>query len=521
MTDLGHATRTLPFSRVGTSSIHLRYLDDDPDLIELLPRRHRDAADLVRDLPRSARRLVPRRALSQALVSYATRHGAGPAALEAARRVEQEDVLFVITGQQPGVFGGPLYTLHKVITAVKLCREIAKVPGAPPVVPLFWNHTEDHDWGEVNHTFLVNPAQELQRFRLDLVHDGQPVRDVPVGDRFEATLSAALENLPVTEFRDLVTRLYRPERAEDTLGTLQARLLFQLFAGEALLVIEPRDLPGEAFDVLAKFWSQASPIRSAVRRTADRIADIDLDVTVDLDGPLLFSRAGGRRVAIPDGDPLPRPELVSPGVLLRPLWQDACLPTAAYVCGPGELSYLVLSQPLYKLLGVPAPALVPRASITLLEGSLQKLLTRFGWDLADLAQGPEALASAVSRDGATDLVEDRIADLAQHVERGLTAAEEEVRKVDQSLLGPLERSRGKVKEELEKLALKIRNHRQNREGTGLRQIRRLCANLRPRGQLQERVLPALPFLNLHGQSLVPMLVNAIDPFARGHYLVEL
>ena len=119
------------------------------------------------------------------------------------------------------------------------------------------------------------------------------------------------------------------------------------------------------------------------------------------------------------------------------------------------------------------------------------------------------------------MVEDRLDDLAQHVERTLVGFDDEVRKVDQSLLGPLERSRGKIKEELEKLASKIRNHRQNREGTGLRQIRRLCANLRPRGQLQERVLPPLPFLNLHGQSLIPLLLNAIDPFGRGHLLVEL
>src|SRR5688572_15276638 len=157
------SVRPLSFRRLGDSEVHARFLEDDPDLAGLFPPKRKEPAEILRNLPVGARRLVPRKKLSQALLAYAERHGAGPASLAAAARAEQEDAVFVVTGQQPGLFGGPLYVLHKIATAIELCRRMSETPGSPPVIPLFWNHSEDHDWGEVNHTFLVNPAQDLQR----------------------------------------------------------------------------------------------------------------------------------------------------------------------------------------------------------------------------------------------------------------------------------------------------------------------------------------------------------------------
>src|SRR5688572_9117220 len=123
------SVRPISFRRLGDAEVHARFLEDDPDLAGFFPPKRKDPAEIVRSLQKGARRLVPRKKLSQALLAYAERHGAGEASLRAAVRAEHEDVFFVITGQQPGLFGGPLYVLHKIATAVELCRRLNEVPG--------------------------------------------------------------------------------------------------------------------------------------------------------------------------------------------------------------------------------------------------------------------------------------------------------------------------------------------------------------------------------------------------------
>jgi uncharacterized protein YllA (UPF0747 family) len=207
--------------------------------------------------------------------------------------------------------------------------------------------------------------------------------------------------------------------------------------------------------------------------------------------------------------------------MLRPLWQDACLPTLAFVVGPGELSYLSVVAPLYRHLGVPQPLFVPRASLTLVEPSLQRILQKFGFDLPDLEQSPEKLAQKMMHGEEGSGLEDELDDLTARVRADLDAIKQKLERLDASMVGALERARGKTVEELEKLAAKVRSARQNREGTGLRQVRRLVSNLRPRGRLQERVLSPLPFLVAHGRDLADWLIDAADPFQIEHGVLEL
>jgi uncharacterized protein YllA (UPF0747 family) len=202
------------------------------------------------------------------------------------------------------------------------------------------------------------------------------------------------------------------------------------------------------------------------------------------------------------------------------LWQDACLPTLGFVVGPGELAYLSVVGPLYRTLGVPSPVLVPRASLTLVERSLQKLLKRFGWDVPDLGQGAEALSAAIFTEGEAGIEQEMDA-LAVDIERRFATFTRDLSQADKQMVSPAERTRAKVVDEITKLATKLRNSRQDREGNGLRQIRRLCSSLRPRGRLQERVLPILPFLAAHGQELAEHLIEAADPFAVEHGVLEL
>lgn len=513
--------RHISFRRIGTSEVHQRFLEDDRDLGRFLGMRARSVAELLRRAPTGAGRLLSREKLAASLRAYAERHGAPAQVIANADALRDPNVHVVVTGQQPGLMGGPLFTVHKVATAIRLCRAINALPDGPRVVPLYWNHSDDHDLDEANRLFLVNQSQEVQRFRLELERNSEPLRSIGVGRELERVMQELDPLLPQSEHRDWTLATCRPRHPDETLGDQQARILFELFGRHGLLMIEPRDLPPEAFDPLLRWWGKSADVRAHVQQTVDELGDVGVDVTLDPTATMMFELSGGRREPLADGEVADRPQDLSPGVLLRPLWQDACLPTVAFVVGPGELGYLCAVAPLYRLLGVPQPVFVPRASMTLVEPSMQRLLTRFSLDLPDLDQPPEKLAEKLLKGDDGDDVEDALDDLRERLRAGLDTVGQRLQVIDPSMLGALDRARTKSLEEIERLQQKVRNARQNREGTGIRQLRRLCNTLRPRGRPQERVFGPIAYLNTHGPGLADALIDAADPFRIEHCVVEL
>ncbi len=169
---------------------------------------------------------------------------------------------------------------------------------------------------------------------------------------------------------------------------------------------------------------------------------------------------------------------------------------------------------------MPQPVFVPRSSLTLVEPSLQRLLARFSLDIPDLEKGPERIAESLQSDQSDDL-SDAMADIESRLGSDLDVVGKRLDRIDSSMLGALDRARGKMFDELRRLGSKIRNAQQNREGTGLRQIRRLCSMLRPRGRMQERVLGPLPYFVSHGPGLAETLIAAADPFRIEHGVLEL
>jgi bacillithiol synthase len=164
---------------------------------------------------------------------------------------------------------------------------------------------------------------------------------------------------------------------------------------------------------------------------------------------------------------------------------------------------------------------VPRASMTLVEPSLQRLLTRFSLDLPDLDQGPEKLAEKLLQSDDGNDVEDALDELQAKVRASLDGLTAKLTALDASMLSALDRARTKSLEEIERLQQKVRNARQNREGTGIKQLRRLCNTLRPRNRPQERVLGPIAYLSAYGPALADALIAAADPFRIEHGVLEL
>ncbi len=444
----------------------------------------------------------------------------------------------VVTGQQVGLFLGPLFNLYKAMSAVLAARELARASGRP-VVPVFWLQTEDHDLVEIARTFVPSAVPGAGPCALELPADpadrsSVAYRRLPaeVGGVLSA-LGRELEGLP--HAAEHLGRLARHYTAGASWSAAFAGVLAELFAELGLVFVDGRDpaLARVAAGVHRRAIAEAEPIAELLlaRVLALEAAGFTAGVHVRPKAPLSFFHPGGpdgpRYRLAPDGEGgfsevggsgrhtraallsalEAQPLAMSSSALLRPIVQDTLLPTAAYVGGPAEVAYFAQLMPLYQHFGLPPPLVVPRARLTLLEERTHKLLGRLGAVPADAALPVEALCH---KGGGAD-AETLKARLLEPFEAALASAAPEL--VALGLASPLERTRGTVAMAVSKLAEKHAAALAHKDAERLDAARRLKAFLRPNDEPQERVLSPAYFFARHGErAVLDRLAAAITPF---------
>lgn len=485
------------------------------------------AGDLVEHFPRAAddvegalavSRPVDRAALVSALRSSAERWGARPAQLAALERLAHPASRVVVTGQQVGWLLGPTYTLSKAVTALRLAQTLDEPDR--PVVPVFWMATQDHDVAEMDHAWVLGRDERLHRLHL-------PLRAGPAVGRAAldpAWVEAGLGHLRAIDMADG----HGGPHLEDVVGLLAdatagaprwsdafARLLTRLLGDQGLLVLDPLD------PEVARLWRplldreiedpevSAAHIRHGGARLEARGWSAQLGrgegasnlfverprgharelLRRDADG----WRVGNARVrredlaAWLDHDPT----AVTPAAGLRPVLQDAVLPSAVFVAGPGELRYLAQLRGVYEQHGVPMPLVHPRASVTVLQPPVRRILQRHGLDWREVQRDPRRahcdLALKLHGHG------DAFAAALGVIEREAATMLARVDGIDPTL----ERSVRKGRRHLDRTLVTLRekaSHALARRDDELRgQFQRLEAHLRPNGGLQERVLSPFTF----------------------------
>ena len=210
----------------------------------------------------------------------------------------------------------------------------------------------------------------------------------------------------------------------------------------------------------------------------------------------------------------------SPGALLRPLVQDALLPTAAYVAGPAEIAYHAQIAPSYAHFGIPRPVLLPRPSLTLVEPQQARALESERLSLADLAGDPERLVSRWAREDYPD-VEAAFAQAGAAIERELGAVEAALGSHDPTLRSATASARGRALHQVERLHEKALRALKKRDQGRAERLRRTRDALLPGGSLQERGLGLVGLVGRHGLGIAPGLEERVLPFARGHQVVWL
>ena len=487
------------------------------------------------------------------------------------RALEREGTFAVVTGQQPGFLTSPLYSLYKALQACRIATELARSWGVP-VVPVFWNHADDHDVAEVHHAWQLNRNNDLQKIVLPGMASGR----TPIG---ELTLSDDVHRLPAlrAQLRQIVEEHVGAERALDLFlprdGESLARALTRAFTallGEhALVVVEPSWirplLSSELGRIVARgalaplrageaaLVEQGLPVAIPVLGDADHTSEANAAPPSRDDGvegepherttaaALVFhhdpargrialrsggegfrydGEAGSRTAAELAAEIVQEPEHWSAGALLRPVVQDAVLPTCVYVGGAGELAYHAQLGPLRDAAGVPRTPFALRVSCTLVDDETRFALERCELDVAAAlrARGEFAPSSEDTPAGPRVIGELRAsaAEAAQLVLRHRAALAE----LEPALAIGLKKAAEQIRGSVERVAEKAERVHKNRAGKGERHVRRVNAALGPRGAPQERVLGPFQFVARYGPAFVEALWEELPAFATEHLVVH-
>jgi len=413
-------------------------------------------------------------------------------------RLAAGEVLVVTTGQQPGLFTGPLYTVYKALSAIALARRLERERRVP-VVPVFWVAGDDHDFAEANHTWFLNAGGDLVQIVLrERAADAPlvPVAREPCGPEIVAALAQLKDGTPETEFKagviEWLERWYRPDA---TLADAFAGALDAVLGSRGLVVLRPHDAGAKR---AAASWvlkgldlplaDGYTPVFIEARQGRDRLQRDGAGFVTRRSGER-FTRTELERVAVE------APERLSPNVLLRPVVEAALLPTVAYAAGPAELKYLQDAVPLYD---------------ALVEGRVEKLMERHGIDLAAFDGKPGELEARLVRHELPPETVATLAALKSDIEQQYGRLLQSVVQIDPTLERTVESARNAALSGAQTIEKKVVASLKRLEGeTLVRQIARARAAVYPTGQPQERVLTLPSFLIRYGPGLVDALEQEV------------
>jgi len=484
--------------------------------------------------------------LAAVLGRQAEEFGAGPATLTNIEHL-RNGAHAVVTGQQVGLFGGPLLTLLKAATAVAQAREATRATGKPHV-PIFWLATEDHDLAEVDQvSFLTGNAVETLRLGLKTT-SAVPVGSVVLGKEVDTALEHVAELLSWSPVSDLLRECYAPRSGyTPTLGGAFARFMTRVFQDQGLIVLDAasRDFHALGATSLRFAIENADDLEEALLRRGSELeaAGYHAQVKVAKEMSLLFLIS--ERDGAPDRQALRRtsgggwkagrqlystpdllaileqsPERLSPNALLRPVFQDTILPTAAYVGGPAEVAYFAQSAVLYeRILGRITPVL-PRLTTTLLEPAVASVMDRDEVQLPDAMTTPEALAQRLGARAMPIELKRRVAAVGNALDAELTALTNYLAAMDASLGRSAEVSGSKMRYQSNRLRRLAATHELEKDASLRKHATAITLNVFPNGHPQERTLAGAWFLSRY-DNLIACLVHEAAGICGGHAVTRL
>jgi bacillithiol synthase len=456
--------------------------------------------------------------------------GASDKALANIQRL-REGAPVVVTGQQVGLFGGPLFCILKAISAAVH----AEKAGA---VPVFWLATEDHDYAEISSANI--PATDhLKKFAVNVPHtEGAPVGTI----FFDDEMTAAVQQVESLSGKSAITELLAQSyRKGENFGSAFAKFYAKVLGDLGIVLLDPSDpeLHRIAQPLFKSALEQAEEINQALLKRGKELeaAGYHAQVKVTSSHTLCFFIENGVRtpIRVEDGTfligerRLSRqeilaetercPEQFSANVLLRPLTQDHLLPTLCYIGGPAEVAYFAQIETVYRKLANRVTPVLPRIFATIVEPRQAKLLDRYGMKLTDVFAAPEKVREAVAVHALPDSIVKSF-DLAdQHLEQAIASIQQPLHKLDKTLADAAENAASKMRYQLQGLRDKAARAEARKNGELQHHADELSTLLYPNKDLQEREVGAIYFLLKYGTGFVPQLKTLLQADCVEHQVV--
>jgi bacillithiol biosynthesis cysteine-adding enzyme BshC len=444
--------------------------------------------------------------------------GAGEKALANIQRL-REGAPAMVTGQQVGLFGGPLFCILKALTAVSLAEQAG-------AVPMFWLATEDHDFEEINSA-RFSAGDHLKKFTVNVPHEeGAPVGAIAFDDEIRAATAQVEGLLGASEAGEWLAESYRKG---ETFGSAFARFYARVFAAAGLGVVflDPLDpeLHRIAQPVYRDALGQAEEINRALQRRSEELeaagyhAQVKVTPTHTLcfyfeDGVRTPVRQQGeefligeRRLGMAEmlAETERCPERFSANVLLRPVVEDFLLPTLAYIGGPAEIAYFAQIEVVYSKIAGRLTPVLPRIFATLVEPRQAKLLDRYQLELADLFVTPEKFREVVGSRALPESILKSFDAAEERLEQALALIRPSLEKLDRTLVDAAENAGSKMRYQLQGLRDKAARAETRKNTEVLHHAEELLTALYPDKELQEREVSAAYFLLKYGTGVLEQI----------------
>ena len=538
--------RELPGNHfAGATSLYLDFLHDPASVEAFFPPPFDDSAALDRIVKQVSGREYAREDLRTALLEMADDYRASDRARSNIELLAHKDTLVVFSGQQVGLFTGPLYTIYKALSTERWAAELTSKLGRP-VVPCFWLSTDDHDFAEVDHVRVPRGDDLLTlQYKPSCPSSGDPVGRLVIDSQMESVIRELQDALPRSEFSDDVFRTIRECYAEGTrFASAFGRLWYAMFPQSGLIPVSPCNrnfkklarpyLEGALKDD-AKLYEAYSKASAALERSG-----YHQQVYKTERQTMLFYQQFKRHSLHHDdndgyvwegGEPVTadwlaktiaeRPDYFSPNVLLRPIVQNGVFPTIGVTLGPSETAYYAQIGGIHDHFGVPRPLILPRTSVSIIERSVARRIKKLDIQIEALQKDRDAEIARVLRasfpsdlERQFDRAEQRVGDAFDDIHQGVVDFEITLDK-------PLRAAAARAKREMRQVAQKAYAANKRKLEESESQIRRVGMQLFPEGGFQERTFNVVYYWARYGPDFLTGLYDNLPAGPRSHLLWEL
>jgi len=463
------------------------------------------------------------------------------------KKISDKKTLAVVTGQQLGILGGPLYTFYKIITAIKLSRFLSERYDDYDFVPVFWLEGDDHDFNEVRAINIFDDASSLITigYKEEIEEDDlkQSVGLIKIDNSINELFDKLNSTLKQSDFKENILGDLREFYKEGrTFKEAFRDLVFKYFDEYGLVIFDPQD--DEVKKLLKPiFKKEITDFRQHTEQLVHVSATLEelYHAQVKVKPVNLFLRVDDGRFSIEPVESEYRlkrkrksftqeqllellenePDKFSPNVLLRPICQDYLLPTAFYIAGPSEISYFAQIKPLYELYNIIQPIIYPRSSVTLLENSIANSLEKYSVTINDIFIDVESVKKKIINSVEESSVDEMFDGIGNQIEVTFDQLKEKLLDLDKTIADSSNRYRDKILNTINELKSKAEKAQQKKYEVTLRQIDRAAVHLFPNSNLQEREINFVYYANKYGEDFIKKVFDELQINKFEHQVIKL